>query len=49
MTKDRDASSQIHDYHLLMNDLVTEDINLPKHFMAMYLIERREKNFLESH
>ena len=30
MTKDRDVSSQIHDYHLLINDLAIEDIKLPK-------------------
>ena len=37
MTKDRDASSQIHDYHMLINDLVTEDIKLPKPFIDTYL------------
>ena len=30
MTMDRDVSSQIHDYHLLINDLAIEDIKLPK-------------------
>ena len=30
MTEDRDVSSQIHDYHLLINDLAIEDIKLPK-------------------
>ena len=29
MTEDRDVSSQIHDYHMLINDLVTEEIKLP--------------------
>ena len=44
MTKDRDASSQIHDYHLLINDLAIEDIKLPKPFVDGYLVE----TFLES-
>ena len=39
MIEDRDVSSQIHDYHMLVNDLVTEDIKLPKPFVAGYLIE----------
>ena len=39
MTKDKDVSSQIHDYHLLINDLVNENINLPKPFVVEYLIE----------
>ena len=39
MTKDRDVSSQIHDYHMLINDLATEDIKLPEPFLAGYLIE----------
>ena len=30
MTEDRDVSSQIHDYHLLINDLAIEDIKLPR-------------------
>ena len=30
MTEDRDVSSQIHDYHMLVNDLVIEDIKLPE-------------------
>ena len=38
MTEDRDVSSQIHDYHMLINDLVTEDIKLPKPFVVGYLI-----------
>ena len=29
MTKDMDVSSQIHDYHMLIDDLVIEDIKLP--------------------
>ena len=29
MTMDRDVSSQIHDYHMLINDIVIEDIKLP--------------------
>ena len=39
MTKDKDVSSQIHDYHLLINDLAIEDIKLPEHFVAGYLVE----------
>ena len=39
MTKDRDVSSQIHDYYLLINDLVIEDIKLPKPFVVSYLVE----------
>ena len=30
MSEDRVVSSQIHDYHLLINDLAIEDIKLPK-------------------
>ena len=44
MTEDRDVSSQIHDYHLLINDLAIEDIKLPEPFVAGYLVE----TFLES-
>ena len=39
MTEDRDVSSQIHDYHMLANDIVTEDIRLPEPFVVGYLIE----------
>ena len=39
MTEDRDVSSQIHDYHLLINDLAIEDIKLLKLFMVGYLVE----------
>ena len=39
MTKDKDVSSQIHDYHLLINDLTIEDIKLPEPFVADYLVE----------
>ncbi|KAJ9684091.1 hypothetical protein PVL29_016537 [Vitis rotundifolia] len=39
MTEDRDVSSQIHDYHLLINDLAIEDIKLPEPFVAGYLVE----------
>ena len=39
MTEDRDVSSQIHDYHLLINDLAIEDIKLPTHFVVGYLVE----------
>ena len=44
MTEDRDVSSQIHDYHLLINDLAIEDIKLLEHSVAGYLVE----TFLES-
>ena len=39
MTKDKDVSSQIHDYHLLINDLANEDLKLPEPFVARYLIK----------
>ena len=39
MTDDRDLSSQIHDYHLLINDLAIEDIKLPEPFVTGYLVE----------
>ena len=39
MTEDKDVLSQIHNYHMLVNDLVTEDIKLPKPFVVGYLIE----------
>ena len=39
MMEDRDVSSQIHDYHLLINDLAIEDIKLPEPFVAGYLVE----------
>ena len=39
MTEDKDVSSQIHDYHLLINDLAIEDIKLHESFMAGYLVE----------
>ena len=39
MTEDRDVSSQIHDYHLLINDLAIEDIKLLESFVASYLVE----------
>ena len=44
MTEDRNVSSQIHDYHLLINDLAIEDIKLPEPFVVSYLVE----TFLES-
>ena len=49
MTEDRDVSSQIHDYHLLINDLAIEDIKFPEPFVTSYLVdfsrvlERRQK------
>ena len=39
MTEDGNVSSQIHDYHLLINDLAIEDIKLLKLFMVGYLVE----------
>ena len=39
MTKDKDVSSQIHDYHLLINDLANEDLKLLEPFVARYLIK----------
>ena len=32
MMKDKDVSSQIHGYHLLINDLANKDLKLPKPF-----------------
>ena len=34
MTEDRDVSSQIHDYHLLINDLASEEIKLLEPFVT---------------
>ena len=39
MTEDRDISFQIHDYHLLINDLAIEDIKLLEPFVVGYLVE----------
>ena len=39
MTEDRYVSSQIHDYHMLVNDLVIKDIKLLEPFVVVYLIE----------
>ena len=39
MSEDRVVSSQIHDYHLLINDLAIEDIKLPEPFVPGYLVE----------
>ena len=39
MTENRDVSSQIHDYHLLINNLAIEDIKLHEPFVASYLVE----------
>ena len=44
MTEDRNVSSQIHDYHLLINDLAIQDIKLREPFVVGYLVE----TFLES-
>nr|CAN74773.1 hypothetical protein VITISV_005245 [Vitis vinifera] len=41
MTKDRDVLSQIHDYHLWINDLAIEDIKLPEHFVAAQCRHRK--------
>ena len=45
MIEDRDVSSQIHDYHLLINDLAIEDIRLPEPFMVGYLVETFPKSW----
>ena len=45
MTKDRDVSSQIHGYHMLISDLGNEDIKLPKPFVAGYSIETLLKSW----
>ena len=39
MIDDRNVSSQIHDYYLLINDLAIEDIKLPEPFVTSYLVE----------
>ena len=39
MTEDRNVSSQIHDYHLLINDLAIQDIKLCEPFVVGYLVE----------
>ena len=46
MTEDRDVSSQIHDYHLLTNDLAIEDIKLPEPFCG-WLFSRDSSKVLE--
>ena len=38
MIEDRDVSSQIHDYHLLINDFTIEDIKLLEPCVAGYLV-----------
>ena len=38
MTEDRDVSSQIHDYHLFINDLAIEDIKLLEPFVVDHLV-----------
>ena len=43
MTKDWGVSFEIHDYHLLINELAIEDIKLLEPFVATYLV----KTFLE--
>ena len=48
MTKDRDVSSQIHDYHMLISDLANEDIKLPKPFVACYSIEALLKSWKDN-
>ena len=45
MSEDRVVSSQIHDYHLLINDLAIEDIKLPEPFVAGYLVETLLKSW----
>ena len=38
MTEDKDVSSQIHNYHSLINDLTIEDIKLLEPFVTDYLV-----------
>ena len=45
MTENRDVSSQIHDYHLLINDLAIKDIRLLEPFMVGYLVETFQKSW----
>ena len=40
MNEEKDVSSQIHDFHILVNDLKNEEITLPETFIAGFLIER---------
>ena len=39
MTNNRDVSSQIYNYYLLINDLANEGVKLPEPFVVGYLIE----------
>ena len=45
MTENRDVSSQIRGYHLLINDLALKDIKLPKPFVVGYLVETLPKSW----
>ena len=45
MTEDRNVSSQIHDYHLLINDLAIQDIKLCEPFVVGYLVETLPKSW----
>ena len=40
MVDEKDVSSQIHDFHKLINDLKTEEIDLPESFVSGCLIEK---------
>ena len=40
MVDEKDMSSQIHDFHKLINDLKTEEIDLPESFVSGCLIEK---------
>ena len=40
MSDEKDISSQIHEYHVLINDLKNENINLPEAFIFGALIEK---------
>ena len=44
MTEDIDVSSQIHNYHMFINDLAIEDIKLPEPFLVGYLVETFPKS-----
>ena len=40
MTEDKEVTSQIHGFHMLINDLKNENIILPESFVVGYLIEK---------
>ena len=40
MAEDKEVTSQIHGFHMLINDLKNENINLPESFVVGCLIEK---------